>query len=452
MWFSFFSSIAILELINKVSASSGSGNNNVAIYWGQNSAAYGQQPLKYYCDSDAVDIVILSFMQSFPNWDLNFATECLGGLTTSEGKPYCPEIGQDITYCQSKGKKVLLSLGGALGLYGFTDDSQAIEFASTLWNQFAGGSSAVASRPFGSAILDGFDLDIESGQPRGFAALSTALRTHYALDSSRQYYVSAAPQCFYPDASVGDALANSDIDFAFIQFYNNYCNLNAQFNWDTWQEFANSVSPNKNIKLYVGLPGAPLSAGSGYVSPAKVKALLPQYVLDSPNFGGISLWDMASSFANIDNGVNFAQLMKEIVAREVVATTSSSSLVVPTTSSSTLVPKTSSTTLTTPITFSSPSSVSTVTSSSVTSSETTPAPVSTTELEPTSSSSSQKLSVTIPSSSIVDTTSQSDATLSRILPTTFVTVTLPYTSTTLEYHTRITTKLSVFLHSPFVPM
>lgn len=36
-------------------------NANVAVYWGQNSGG-NQQRLSYYCDSDAVDIVILSFM------------------------------------------------------------------------------------------------------------------------------------------------------------------------------------------------------------------------------------------------------------------------------------------------------------------------------------------------------------------------------------------------------
>lgn len=44
-----------------------------------------------------------------------------------------------------------LSLGGATGAAGFTNDSQAEAFADTIWNLFLGGSSPI--RPLGPAIL-----------------------------------------------------------------------------------------------------------------------------------------------------------------------------------------------------------------------------------------------------------------------------------------------------------
>jgi chitinase len=50
---------------------------------------------------------------------------------------------------------VTLSIGGATGDVGFTSDSQAKEFADTIWNLFLGGSSSM--RPFGDATLDGYD-------------------------------------------------------------------------------------------------------------------------------------------------------------------------------------------------------------------------------------------------------------------------------------------------------
>lgn len=65
----------------------------------------------------------------------------------------CSNIAPDIKYCQSKGKLVTLSLGGATGGVGFSTDISAIEFADTLWNQFFGGTSNI--RPFGDADLDG---------------------------------------------------------------------------------------------------------------------------------------------------------------------------------------------------------------------------------------------------------------------------------------------------------
>jgi chitinase len=59
--------------------------------------------------------------------------------------------------CQSKGKAIILSLGGAAGAYGFSDDAEAKDFAHTIWNLFLGGSSA--TRPLDDAILDGVDLE-----------------------------------------------------------------------------------------------------------------------------------------------------------------------------------------------------------------------------------------------------------------------------------------------------
>jgi chitinase len=67
---------------------------------------------------------------------------------------------QDIATCQAAGKIVLLSLGGELGNYGFSSASEAQTFATTLWNVFGGGSSS--TRPFGTSIVDGFDLGMSS--------------------------------------------------------------------------------------------------------------------------------------------------------------------------------------------------------------------------------------------------------------------------------------------------
>ena len=69
--------------------------------------------------------------------------------------PDCSFLAPDIQECQAKGKIVTLSIGGASGDVGFTSDSQAKEFADTIWNLFLGGSSSM--RPFGDATLDGYD-------------------------------------------------------------------------------------------------------------------------------------------------------------------------------------------------------------------------------------------------------------------------------------------------------
>jgi chitinase len=80
-------------------------------------------------------------------------------------------LNADIKSCQKKGKSVLMSLGGAAGSYGFANDKDAKAFADTLWNTFGGGDSK--TRPFGDAVLDGFDLDIEGGGPLGYSVSNT---------------------------------------------------------------------------------------------------------------------------------------------------------------------------------------------------------------------------------------------------------------------------------------
>lgn len=47
-------------------------------------------------------------------------------------------MASDIKTCQSKGKIVTISLGGATGKVGFPDAGTANDFAKTIWNMFLG--------------------------------------------------------------------------------------------------------------------------------------------------------------------------------------------------------------------------------------------------------------------------------------------------------------------------
>lgn len=44
--------------------------------------------------------------------------------------------------------------------------------------------------------------DNENKDQTGYVAFVKALRTQFATDKSKQYYISAAPQCPLPDASI----------------------------------------------------------------------------------------------------------------------------------------------------------------------------------------------------------------------------------------------------------
>ena len=76
----------------------------------------------------------------------------------------CTAIAADIQTCQQKGKKVLLSIGGANipgTNYTVSDAQKGIDFADFLWGAYGPVSDAwTGVRPFGSSSVDGFDFDI----------------------------------------------------------------------------------------------------------------------------------------------------------------------------------------------------------------------------------------------------------------------------------------------------
>lgn len=130
--------------------------------------------------------------------------------------PDCSFMASDIQTCQAAGKIVTISIGGATGSVSFTGDDQAVTFANTIWDLFLGGSND--TRPFGDAILDGVDLDLEGGSPDYWPAFVTQIRT-LADGANKTYYFTAAPQCVYPDAYVGDVINSVGFDAIYVQFY-----------------------------------------------------------------------------------------------------------------------------------------------------------------------------------------------------------------------------------------
>lgn len=85
-------------------------------------------------------------------------------------------------------------------------------------------SNTSINRPFGDAVVDGFDFDFEStvSNTVSFASELRSLMTAATAAGGKQYYLSAAPQCPYPDAADNDMLDGTiSFDFIMIQFYNN---------------------------------------------------------------------------------------------------------------------------------------------------------------------------------------------------------------------------------------
>ncbi|EJD48950.1 glycoside hydrolase, partial [Auricularia subglabra TFB-10046 SS5] len=269
---------------------------------GQDTANF-QKKLAEYCDDDSIDTFPISFLTVFfgpgglPQMDLANTCSVVDNKPFGDSQlPDCSFLAEDIKTCQAKGKIVTLSMGGATGGSTFTDEKQATDFADQIWDLFLGGKSD--TRPFGDAVLDGIDLDIEGGGTALFASFVKQLRSHF--DSSKKYYVTAAPQCVFPDANLGETLNNAEIDAVYVQFYNNYCGLqnydnpNA-WNFAQWDDWAKNTSPNKDVKIYIGAPASQTAAGSGYVDAATLGKIAKDTASQYSSFGGVMFWDASQA-------------------------------------------------------------------------------------------------------------------------------------------------------------
>jgi chitinase len=282
----------------------------IVVYWGQNGyggahpddVASWEPRLADVCAVPHYDVVVLSFMTSFISArngglpETNFSFHCETPIDAMH--PFllrCEEIEADIATCHAAGKKVLLSMGGATGAYGFTSDAEAEAFADTVWSMFLGGQNDI--RPFGAEALDGIDLDIEGGAPTGYAAFARRLRE--LMDTAGgDWLITAAPQCPFPDAHLGpapgSALADAAdaFDYLFVQFYNNFCSApsGAPFA-ETFAQWADLAASGPRI--VVGLPATPEAApAGGYLDPASLPDLIDS-VAGDPAFAGLMLWDVS---------------------------------------------------------------------------------------------------------------------------------------------------------------
>ncbi|KAL6885669.1 glycoside hydrolase family 18 protein [Trichoderma evansii] len=292
-----------------------SSTQNIAVYWGQNSAnqATSQQRLSTYCANAEIDIIPIGFMNGISPVITNFANagnNCTA-FADNDNALNCPQIEQDIITCQQTyGKTILISLGG--GSYtqgGFSSTDVATSAAQTVWNMFGPvNPNSNVDRPFGSAVVDGVDFDFESGV-NNLATFATELRSLMdasASSANRKFYLSAAPQCVYPDYADNPALNGSVFfDFIMIQYYNNGCGVSSyvpgattqwNYNFDVWDNWAHTVSKNPNVRILLGI-AANTGAASGYVSGTQLSAVI-SFTKQYSSFAGIMMWDMSQLYEN----------------------------------------------------------------------------------------------------------------------------------------------------------
>ncbi|KGN56471.1 acidic endochitinase [Cucumis sativus] len=258
-----------------------SNGGKIAIYWGQNG---NEDTLAGTCASGNFQIVILAFLAVFGNGQtpqLNLAGHC---DPFSNG---CIRLSSEIKSCQAKGIKVILSIGGGAGSYFLSSDDDARKVALYLWNNYLGGHSA--SRPLGNAVLDGVDFDIEGGTNQHWDVLARSL-LKFGAQNGRKVFITAAPQCPFPDAWIGNALTTGLFDFVWVQFYNNApCQFSGDGSnlFDAWKQWTSTIP---HAQIFLGLPAAPAAAGSGFIPASVLKSKVLPIIKHSAKYGGVMLW------------------------------------------------------------------------------------------------------------------------------------------------------------------
>lgn len=173
-----------------------------------------------------IDVIPIGFVNMFPDQSptgypaTNYGNACSQYWTTTNGTATnmltsCDEIADDIAFCQSQGKIILASLGGAFpGGNTISSRASAISFARFLWGSFGPVQQTdIYPRPFGTSVVDGFDFDMETGSSLGYVDLANELRRLSETDPRRKYHLSCSPQCPIPDLMMAQVLENSVVDF-----------------------------------------------------------------------------------------------------------------------------------------------------------------------------------------------------------------------------------------------
>ncbi|KAL1342435.1 hypothetical protein HN51_029006 [Arachis hypogaea] len=275
--------IALLSFfLPTIIAISSNNAGGIAIYWGQRG---DEGTLEETCASGNYAFVNIAFLSAFGNGTnpvLNLAGHC----DAHTGQ--CTVLSSDIKSCQAKNIKVMLSIGGAtFQNYTLTSSVDAGQVAAYLWNNFLGGQSSL--RPLGDAVLDGIDFVIEGGQYHYWDDLAKNLSSYN--NQSKKVYLTAAPQCPFPDTCLGTALSTGLFDYVWVQFYNNHqCEYNKgnitglQDYWGIW------TSNIHADMIFLGLPAAINASITGFIPPANLTSEVLPIVKNSTKYGGVMLW------------------------------------------------------------------------------------------------------------------------------------------------------------------
>jgi chitinase len=287
-----------------------------------------------------ITLVVNQFPQKYGDYPgTNFANACadeyypdpFDSSKNSKLLSNCAGVEQAINACQASGKKVMLSIGGGYPTnYTLPTPRVAAWFAEFLIGAYGPVTSAWGAkpRPFGNAVVDGFDLDLEADSwnvpspdllYKNYDVFGKYVKTRSKM------LLSGAPQGIVPDSRISEALKTVPFDFIFVQFYNtwdvsaakavqdNKKGTPSTFTYRKWTNWIReNAKENRNCKVYLGLPAGPDGLPTHkdhYVNPVDANDLINQYK-DDANFGGVMLWEATVSVNNPTYGQSFGTWIK----------------------------------------------------------------------------------------------------------------------------------------------
>ena len=189
------------------------------------------------------------------------------GLSASVGGYTNADFKADVATLHSRGKKVILSVGGERGTVSVNDSGAATNFANSVYSLM---------QQYG---FDGVDIDLENGlNPTYMAQALRSIRSKAGANT----IITMAPQTIDMQNPAGSyfklALDIKDIlTVVFTQYYNSGAMLGCDNNAAYGQGTVNFIVALACIQLEaglrpdqvaVGLPATTSAAGGGYVSPS----------------------------------------------------------------------------------------------------------------------------------------------------------------------------------------
>jgi chitinase len=138
-------------------------------------------------------------------------------------------------------------------------------------------------------------------------------------DAGKRYFITAAPQCPRPDASIPIPDILPYLDFVMVQFYNNpVCNIGSSGFIPSLQAWDDDISVGKSDgfpRLLIGAIATTVGGGTGYVAPDTYRGIMQEVKgLGLENLGGAMFWD--GSYVELvkgqGGGQGFAEVVREV--------------------------------------------------------------------------------------------------------------------------------------------